>query len=402
MLSKKELALITLFFIIWRVTLFGLSFFADSFLLYQPSFPYFDTILLSTHLPRWLFSWANFDGVHYLTIAAEGYVGFGLVQAFFPLFPYIILGFLHLTFGSSLISLAGGLVLTNVFSLLLAWVWYAFVKEFFDKDKAWLAVLLLFLFPTAFFLGALYTESLFLLLVISSFYTARKGWWFRASLFAMLAAATRVVGIFLIPALLIELALQFYEKQSQQKKKIILSVELIKSFFQKSLPQAVLILCSSVGLLSYMFFLQQEFKDPLYFLHVQADFGAGRQEGFITYPQTWWRSLKTLLTFRPFNWRYFTVVNEFLAGTLGLPLLVLAAKYVRPSWVFFGLGVFLLPTLTGNFLSMPRFLLVCFPIFLVLVHFLPKKSLITLCFLGILCILLLINTVLFIQGYWVS
>src|SRR5258708_4184955 len=200
-LTKKQFISITLFFLIWRIILFGLGAVADQFLSYSPSFPYADTVLIDSHLPRWLFSWANFDGVHYLTIAQKGYVGTGLVQAFFPLLPYVLLHGVHLLFGNGLNLLLFSLVITNFFTYLFALVWFGFVKELRNERSAWVALFSIFLFPTALFLGALYTESLFLLLVVLAFWVARKKSWLLVGFFVSLAAATRIVGVFLIPAL---------------------------------------------------------------------------------------------------------------------------------------------------------------------------------------------------------
>ena len=75
---------IFLIFFLWRIGLLLIGFFAQSLLPFKSSFPYADTILVLTGLPSWLWSWGNFDGVHYLTLAMSGYDGFG-TQVFFPL-----------------------------------------------------------------------------------------------------------------------------------------------------------------------------------------------------------------------------------------------------------------------------------------------------------------------------
>src|SRR5258708_39819630 len=82
-------------FLIWRVGLFIVSAIAPSLLKYRASFPYSE--MLSTfHLPLWLAHWGGFDGVHYVLIAQLGYLKLNFVQAFFPLFPEIILRSLFL------------------------------------------------------------------------------------------------------------------------------------------------------------------------------------------------------------------------------------------------------------------------------------------------------------------
>lgn len=404
LLTKKQFIRLTLFFCLWRVVLFGVGAVADQFLKYSPTFPYFDSTLVEFVSPRWLYSWANFDGVHYITIGQKGYVGTGLVQAFFPLLPYIMLHTLHTIFGGSLNLLITGLIITNVFAYLLTLLWYIFVKEFWGSKMAWTALKVLFLFPTAFFLGALYTESLFLFLVFAAFWAAKKEWWLLVGMATLLATATRIVGVFLVPALLSEVILQglshkqitYYVSHLPQ-----LVLEVFQILIKKWLA-VVCILLGLIGILSYMSFLQGEFHDPLYFAHVQAAFGNGREQTVVLYPQVVWRSIKILLTSRPFNLHYLTYIEEFLAGVVGFIALLWSIKYVRFSYVVFSLGAFLLPTLTGTFSSMSRYLLVCFAICLFITKFIQKSRWRVILWFSFSVVTLLINTVMFIQGYWVA
>jgi Gpi18-like mannosyltransferase len=58
-----------------------------------------------------------------------------------------------------------GLIISNVAGLIGMTVLYQLVKEDFGEDQAVNAVLYFSIFPSAFFLAAAYTESLFLCLV---------------------------------------------------------------------------------------------------------------------------------------------------------------------------------------------------------------------------------------------
>lgn len=402
-LLKKEGLAVVLMFLVWRTALFGIGSLADTFLSYLPTFPYAETLLTKYDLPRWLYSWANFDGVHYLTIAEKGYVGTGLIQAFFPLFPHLILRTLFLLSQGTLNTLAAGLVISNLFALVAVLAWYGFLRELYDQRKALLGVSILLLFPTSLFFGALYTEALFFLCAVGSFWAARRQVWWAASLFTLAAAATRIVGIFLVPALLIEL---WQQHTVGQAKKTV--PQLLSSFIRSRVSHILLISLGWLGLIGYMIYLQLTFGDALYFLHVQSEFGAGRQEGIVLYPQVLWRSIKILLTVEPNSWRYYTVVLEFLAGSLGLAGLAYAGWHalrggvIRVSYVIFALGAFLLPTLTGTFSSMPRYIMICFPLYLILIEWTADRAWARAALFMIFTLGLLINTVLFIQGYWLS
>lgn len=368
-------------FIVWRLGLFLLWPLAVLCLKYQPSFAGPNSLMFYGLSP-WIYSWANFDGVHYLTIAQKGYLGTALIQAFFPLYPLITRAFT--TIQSNF--LLSGLIVSNLSLLVVLFLFKKLLKS--DDRVSHLPIWLWLLFPTSFFFGAIYNEALFMVLALASFLLAKKKHWWWAVLSVGLASATRIVGIFLLPALLWE----FYQLEIAGKKNIN----------SKLLSGLAITLLGSAGLLAFMFYLKQAFGDPLYFFHVQAEFGAGRQETLIFYPQVVWRSIKILLTARPFDLHYLIYVQEFLAGVGGVLLLIWGYRKVRFSYLLFALPALLLSTLTGSFSSSPRYLLVCFPIFMIASQFLKKHKILKWSWLLISTLLLIINTALFLRGYWVA
>ena len=144
--------------------------------------------------------WARWDSVWYLTIAEQGYHGAAETLAFWPLYPALlaalgaVLGGHDLTAGVliSMASLLGSLVLLERLGLRLV-----------GEPSARRAVLYLALFPTAFFLGAVYSESLYLLLALGAFLLAERGRFLPAGVVCGLAILTRVAGVALLPALAI-------------------------------------------------------------------------------------------------------------------------------------------------------------------------------------------------------
>lgn len=372
--------------LVWRIGLFAIGWWADAQLPYNPSFPYATELLVQPTLPSWLSKWASFDGVHYLTIMQRGYVGTGLIQAFFPVFPLTVS---ILAGSSSVVNLiTTGLLFNVVVVIYLAWICYCLLRlDVTDESARW-GVMAALLFPTSFFLVALYSETLYLALSLTALYWIRKHqWWWAAGLIAV-ASATRITGIFLVLALLAEWASSLSWHAAQLKQQ---------------LPKILLVSgVASLGLLSYMAYLWWQFHDPLYFLHVQAEFGAGRSETIITYPQVVWRYLKMLMTVRPFDWKYYAIVGEFLAGVLPLLALFRWGRGLRLSYLVYGLACFLLPTLTGTFSSMPRYLLVVWPVFLGLAVWSKAHRPSFILYLIFSSLLLIINTVLFIQGIWIA
>jgi hypothetical protein len=380
----------------WRSVLFLLGIVAHYVVPYKPSFPYAETLLLSRPLPQWLVSWANFDGVHYLTIIEKGYIGTGLIQAFFPLFPISIKILSLLPIDPVII----GLCISNAAFIAVSFLFYKYLAAK-DLQLAKWSLFAFLLFPTSFFLGAFYTESLFLLLIIASLWSAEKKKWLYAALFAGLASATRIVGIFLIPALLLEL-LQQHSNPKKHLFKQLTDISLYIKTLTNHFKEIVLIGLGSLGLIAYMVYLQLNFNDPFYFFHVQSEFGGGRQESLVLLPQVIWRYVKIFITYRPFDLKYFAFVQEFVLTALAYLGLIFAAKNVRWSWTLFGLLAITLPTLTGTFSSMPRYVLAALPIFVLFGEMLSKKNNIWKIILGISALLLVCNTLLFIQGYWVA
>ena len=142
--------------------------------------------------------WARWDSVWFLRIAEDGY---GAVEqaaaAFYPLYPLlvgvlgrILLG--HYVLAGVLLSLAATL---GSFTLL-----YRLAEDKLGAEGARRAVLYLAIFPFALFLGAVYSESLFLFLALAAFLLAERGRFLEAGAAAGLAWLTRPFGIALLPA----------------------------------------------------------------------------------------------------------------------------------------------------------------------------------------------------------
>jgi hypothetical protein len=195
-----------------------------------------------------------------------------------------------------------------------------------------------------------------------------------------LAAATRVVGIFLFPALLAE-----WWIQSRGKLKNLAPLFLI-----------------FLGLLVYMAYLGRTTGDPFYFVHVQPFFGAGREgEKLVLLYQVFWRYFKMLATTR-LDPLYFAVWMEFLSGILFLVISVFAYFRLRLSYFIFIVCAYLTPTLTGTFSSFPRYVLAFFPGFILLAILIDKHRWFKLVYQLTTGILLVVSVILFIRGYWVA
>lgn len=138
-------------------------------------------------------SWDHWDTTIYVTIAKYGYTD-AARTAFFPLYPLLERALMYVHNN----ALIDGLIISNLAGLGIFIVLYRLVSKDFNAEQAERAVLYLALFPTAFYLASGYNESLFIFLVILSFYQLRHGHWWWAGLFGLLASLTRSTGVLLV------------------------------------------------------------------------------------------------------------------------------------------------------------------------------------------------------------
>src|SRR5215210_1703766 len=156
---------------------------------------------------------ARWDSVWYLRIADSGYgrnasPGSGhrplLAQdsmpraAFFPLYPLLVRGVGTLFGGSHGALLAAAYLISLVAFLGALALLHRLAELELGRRLARPTLLLLSVFPAAVYIGAPYSESLFLLLAVGAFYAARSGSWAWAGACAALASATRSAGLLLL------------------------------------------------------------------------------------------------------------------------------------------------------------------------------------------------------------
>lgn len=328
----------------WRLILLAIT--IPAIFLISPRTRY--TNLTETpNISNVLVSWTNFDGLHYLDLAQYGY-GYlhktDMDYVFFPVYPWFIKTF---SFLGGYIS--SGLLVSHLALILALYYIFKLVSLDFSKKIARSTLLLILIFPTSLFFGSVYTESIFLLLAVLSFYSARKGNFFLACLFGLFASATRVTGIFIWPALVYE----FWVRYDRQIKKALN-------------PTATWLILPPLGLLAFLRFQYQKTGDPFFFINSQSNYAGRTVDKLILLHQVFFRYFKMLIFVDHFDPLFFTVLLEFLCATLLVLVLIFSLKKIRFSYWLFTLLSFLLPTFTGTFMSIPRFILVLFPVFIYL------------------------------------
>jgi 4-amino-4-deoxy-L-arabinose transferase-like glycosyltransferase len=142
--------------------------------------------------------WARWDGGWFTHIAREGYTDPKTTTAFFPAYPLLVraLGWVlggHYVLAGVILSL---LAAAAAFALL-----YELARVLVGEDAARRSLVYLAVFPTALFLGAVYSESLYLFLTVAAFLAAARGRFAVAGVAAGVAILTRPTGVMLLPAL---------------------------------------------------------------------------------------------------------------------------------------------------------------------------------------------------------
>jgi len=205
--------------------------------------------------PGWhnLFTaWERLDALWFLRIATHGYAKTDASAAFFPLYPALIA---VLSFVLGRHPLAASLIISNGAFLGALMVLYALTRDELSDDLARRAVLYAVVFPTAFFFLAPYSESLFLLMVLLSFWSARRERWALAGAAGALAALTRNLGVLVVPALLVEAMHQWGERDRDRAP--------VKEVLWSLVP--------IIGLGAYLLYWQVFSGDWLAPLHQQAN-----------------------------------------------------------------------------------------------------------------------------------
>lgn len=264
------------------------------------------------------------DAWQYEGIAREGYPrpqGGAPSErwAFFPLYPLLLSVFPDFAMGGVMVSnlaFAAGLLLVAAAGMRLG----------ATAEQAERAAFFLAFFPTSYFFSMPMTESLFLCLTGGAFLAAARERWWAAALLGALAAATRVVGVLLLPALLL---LPLQQGRTIGRRQLWL-------------------LLIPLGTGAFMLHLQQVTGDALAFVHAQSLWGRGS-----------WDQLGFAIS-RPWN---FIALNAAAAAFLVIAGIALARQkqWAYAAYVLLAVAI---PLSTASVQSLARYAMVVFPAFL--------------------------------------
>jgi Gpi18-like mannosyltransferase len=280
--------------------------------------------------------WGNFDTGWYLKIAQEWYPevhdrNFSFEQfSFFPLYPGLIRLF-HFITGIDYFII--GLMISNICLLISGWLMFKIAEKNYNKEIAKWSVIFMYMFPVSFIFSGVFTESLYLLLILGTIYSAFNKNWLASGLSAMFLLLCRPVGVFVF----FPVSFLYYKNKNfkiNETDKYVLALFLI--------PLGIIFLL----LLNYF-----HAGDPLMFAHNPG------YKGDVSNP------LLNLYKGLRNDFFSFSFISVFTLIIIIVWLFFLKhLQFTFHMIVFYSLFI----PMSYGLMSMPRMMLVAFPLFILL------------------------------------
>lgn len=363
--TSIELRYAIMLFVATRVVLTMIGVWSRGMLV--PYFPYNSGWIYSDNI--YLDIWGIWDSGWYLHIADFGYweitnpgtiTDMQTPYAFFPLYPMLIRG-LGFATGDNFVA---GIIISNVALFVGSLYLFKLVRFEDDEATALRSMKYMYLFPVAFIFSGVFTESLFVMLMIMCFYYAKKGNWAFVGVLGLFIGLTKTLGI----VVLIPIFYEYLKMHSYRIKPDVLYLGLFPA-----------------GVALFSRYCYTKTGDYLAFMHAQGTWGrtfsnpiAGLDAGFA-------------------NGNFYIYYLAYFSLFFIILLFVFAR---RIGFTYFLLGALLIfiPLSTGV-LAMPRFILSVFPFFIMFARLGKNQALDT--NLTIACALLQgFFMVFWVAGFW--
>ena len=293
---------------------------------------------------------AQWDGAAYVRIAAFGFptgplqLGpntLGYLWARSPGYPLLVHIFTYLIPQ----TVVAGIVVSGVGELIaLIFLAKLVLHERGDESSASFACWALAVFPYAFYLTAVYTESAFLAAAIASLYYMRRGSEGRASLAAGCAMFIHITGAALVPALIVD---HLIRRRGRPGRGLLV------------------ILASLLSPLLWIAYAWRLTGDPLAYVHAAQSASFNR---ILAWP--WSGAYTTWTNFvggaGGNSWLF---GMEILFGVGGLVAILWMAwqwRQIAPSLTLYAAGIWVMATAVIYWLGTPRFEMTAVPIYLAL------------------------------------
>ncbi|MEO6050699.1 MAG: glycosyltransferase family 39 protein [Pyrinomonadaceae bacterium] len=300
-------------------------------------------LLFNERVKGWhglLAMWNRWDALRHVRIAEVGYTNVGDARADlvgFPLYPWLVRLFSYVFQDTQLSAFIVSGLATIAAALLLHRLTRLDEPDTVARNSVWF----LLIFPTSYFLHINYNESLFIAVTLGCFLAARQKNWMVAGIIGIFVCMTRLNGLVIIPALMVE-ALQQYRETRRVNR------------------QWAYIALIPLGFIVYLLINRHVTGDLFAFLTI------GREMFFKALAPPWIgiNSLYTGMWAEPPSGAVMTGVQEFFFTVLSFICIFFCAWLLRPAYTVWIAGNWLLFTSVGFILSVPRYTLTLFPIFI--------------------------------------
>jgi hypothetical protein len=319
----------------------------------------------TTGWPSFESHFASWDSAHYLLLAVDGYSRGMASCAFYPLWPILLSIFdsFHLS------VLWGGIFLSNLFSATAWTLFYRLASRHFGEVSARWALALLILYPGALFYQFAYSESLFLLGIVSLIESIERRRWGWAIGAAFCLPIIRGPGLFTVLPLLWTIAAhRRWDKITHLPRFLAEALSRTRTATYADLPEVAerpalgtfwfsLAAMPLIGWITYLTLMWHWTGNPFEGIEAQKYWGRHSILNLINVP----RFVNELLT--P------TTVHEYVGSILDRILFIPTVYSLlplwrrNPEWALWTVVLGVLPAMSGGFTSFTRFSAIVFPCF---------------------------------------
>ncbi|MGQ9892346.1 MAG: hypothetical protein ACUVSY_01005 [Roseiflexus sp.] len=326
-------------------------------------------------------AWSHWDSRLYLSIVTHGYQHppeEHANMAFLPLYPFLIRALLPLTGGDAVLA---GMIVVHCALIAAVLLFADVVARDFGEQVAYRAVATLLCFPTSFFLGAVYTESVALALLALVLWGLRRKRWMLAGVAGFFLSLTRLPGVLIAPVLAL-MAL----KQTGWRLP-----PLTRAHLTPLLP--------ALGISLFMAYQWQRFGSPFIFLQTQRDIWDQQ----LSPPWVQLFMMIDTIATGSTHWSGHWPTRVFQLGVWLLFAGLAAAALCRltPAYSLTAVMMLLPAYLTNVSHSLPRYVLLALPAFLVMALLIERHPAL-LAAIPVALILLTYMTALFVNGFFVG
>jgi hypothetical protein len=301
----------------------------------------------------WIRALTGWDSGEYLRLSYTGYAKGEPNCAFFPLWPFLIRICSKLTLGSHFIA---GLLLANIISLIALCRLHRFVAGFQGREIANISLILFLAFPSALCFSMIYSESLFLLLVVLFLDGLHNRKYWQLAICSLLLPLARAIGILcVLPAFW-----QVLESAREHLRECASLPDSRRNFLRllvpsMSNPGSLAILGLATGFAIYLIIMQLQTGNRWEGFEAQRLFPAHG-------------SVANIFDLGGFGKAFLRIgsVHEMTDSALDRSLFILFVACMptlfrlNKTWFMYALVSGLIPAMSNS-----RYLLMCFPIFVV-------------------------------------